>query len=323
MRTIGRIAVVGAGAWGTALALAAERAGRSVVLWGRDVEAMAATRRNERHLPGVEIPPAIEITSSLDKAVHADAILLVTPTQTVRAVAKRLCAIADDTPVVICAKGLERSTMFRPTEVLEQALPPAAPAVLSGPSFAVDVASGLPTAVTIAATEPKLAMALCLAMGSASFRPYAETDLIGVEIGGALKNVLAIAAGIVAGRRLGASASSALVARGFAELRRIGAAMGARPETLMGLSGLGDLVLTCSSVQSRNFAYGIALGRGEKPAHGLVEGASTAPVAREMARAHSVEMPITEAVAAIVEGEIGIDEAIHALMSRPLKHESD
>lgn len=318
-----RIAVVGAGAWGTALALAAERAGREVILWGRDVEALAATRRNDAHLPGVAIPPSIEITGTIAHVAKADAILLATPTQTVRAVAMRLSAIADGTPVVICAKGLERSTMFRPTEVLEQALPPADPAVLSGPSFAVDVAHGLPTAVTIAASEPKLAMALCQALGSQSFRPYAETDMIGVEIGGAFKNVLAIAAGIVTGRQLGASASAALIARGFAELRRIGAAMGARPETLMGLSGLGDLVLTCSSVQSRNFAYGIALGRGEAPALGLVEGAATAPVAREMARTHSIQMPITEAVAAIVEGEIDIDEAILALMSRPLKHETD
>lgn len=321
--SIERIAVVGAGAWGTALALAAERAGRSVVLWGRDVAAMAESRRNEKYLPGIELPHAIEITSALDAVLQADAILLATPTQTVRAVAKRLGGLRDDTPVVICAKGLERSTMFRPTEVLEQALPPAAPAVLSGPSFAADVARGLPTAVTIAATETGRAMDLCLALGSTSFRPYAETDLIGVEIGGAFKNVLAIAAGIVTGRRLGASASAALVARGFAELRRIAAAMGARPETMMGLSGLGDLVLTCSSEQSRNFAYGIALGRGEAPSDRLAEGAATAPVAREMARTHGVDMPITNAVAAIVEKEIDIDGAIAALMSRPLKHEAE
>ncbi|MCX5494711.1 NAD(P)-dependent glycerol-3-phosphate dehydrogenase [Kaistia dalseonensis] len=321
--TIERVAIVGAGAWGTALALAAERAGRSVVLWGRDIGELAATRENSRHLPGIVLPAAIEVTDDLARAVTADAILLVTPTQTVRAVARRLAGIADDTPVVICAKGLERSTMFRPTEVLEQALPPAAPAVLSGPSFAADVARGLPTAVTIAAAEPRLAMDICQALGSISFRPYAETDIIGVEIGGAFKNVLAIAAGIVTGRRLGASASAALVARGFAELRRIGAAMGARPETLMGLSGLGDLVLTSSSPQSRNFAFGVALGQGADPARVLVEGASTAPVARELARVHQVEMPITEAVAAIVEGEVGIDEAIGSLMSRPLKHETD
>lgn len=321
--SIERVAVVGAGAWGTALALAAERAGRTVVLWGRDVAGIAESRINEKYLPGIELPAAIEITSSLDVVLQADAILLATPTQTVRGVARRLIGLRDDTPVVICAKGLERSTMFRPTEVLEQALPPAAPAVLSGPSFAADVARGLPTAVTIAATETGRAMDLCLALGSTSFRPYAETDLIGVEIGGAFKNVLAIAAGIVTGRRLGASASAALVARGFAELRRIAAAMGARPETMMGLSGLGDLVLTCSSEQSRNFAYGVALGRGEAPSDRLAEGAATAPVAREMARTHGVDMPITNAVAAIVEKEIDIDGAIAALMSRPLKHEAE
>lgn len=321
--TIERIAVVGAGAWGTALALAAHRAGRDVVLWGRDVRDMAETRENRLHLPGIALPDAIRITDDIQATLGADAILLATPTQTIRVVAARLIGIADDTPVVLCAKGLERGTVLRPTEVLAGALPPAAPAVLSGPSFAADVARGLPTAVTIAATEPKLAMEVCLALGSASFRPYAETDVLGVEIGGAFKNVLAIAAGIVAGRALGASASAALVARGFAELRRVGEALGARPETLMGLSGLGDLVLTCSSVQSRNFAYGVALGRGVAPSGDLAEGAATAPVARALARGLGVEMPITEAVAAIVEGEASIDAAIGALMSRPLKRETD
>ena len=318
-----RIAVVGAGAWGTALALAAARAGRSVVLWGRNAAALAADGENRAHLPGISIPDSIHITETLEPVLAADAILIATPTQTVREVVAHLAAIRDDTPVVTCAKGLERGTGLRPTEVLAAALPPAAPAVLSGPSFARDVALGLPTAVTIAASETRRAMALCHALGSPTFRPYAETDMIGVEVGGAFKNVLAIAAGIVAGRGLGASASAALVARGFAELRRIGAALGARPETLMGLSGLGDLVLTCSSAQSRNFAYGLALGRGEAPPAALAEGAATAPVARAMAQRLGIDMPITAAVAAVIEGESDIDAAMAALMSRPLRREAE
>ena len=321
--SIAHIAVVGAGAWGTALALAAHRAGRDVTLWGRNVGALADGPRMSAHLPGIVLPSAITVTDRIDAVIGADAILLVTPTQTVRALAERLGGIADDTPVVVCAKGLERGTGLRPSEVVAAAAPPAAPAVLSGPSFAADVAAGLPTAVTVAAADPALAMALCHALGSASFRPYAETDMIGVEVGGAFKNVLAIAVGIVAGRQLGASASAALTARGFAELRRIGAALGARSDTLMGLSGLGDLVLTCSSPQSRNFAYGLALGRGTPPSGLLVEGAATAPVARDLARRLGIAMPITEQVAAIVEGESDIEEAIAALMSRPLRHESD
>ncbi len=321
--SLDRIAVVGAGAWGTALALAAHRAGRTVTLYGRDLGDMAATRENRAYLPGIVLPADLALTERIEDVLGADAILIATPTQTVRAVTARLAGIADDTPVVLCTKGLERGTELRPTEVLGAALPPAAPAVLSGPSFAADVAAGLPTAVTIAAAEPKLAMALCQALSSPSFRPYAETDMIGVEIGGAFKNVLAIAVGIVAGRALGASAAAALTARGFAELRRIGAALGARPETLMGLSGLGDLVLTCSSPQSRNFSYGLALGRGQTPAAVLVEGAATAAVARALAARLGIDMPITAQVAALVEGEIDIDGAMAALMSRPLRHETD
>ncbi len=321
--TIERIAVVGAGAWGTALALAAHRAGRQVTLYGRDIAEMARLGENRTYLPGIAIPSGLALTERIEDVLGADAILIATPTQTVRMVAASLAGVADDTPVVLCAKGLERGTELRPTEVLEQALPPAVPAVLSGPSFAADVAAGLPTAVTIAAAEPRLAMALCQALGSSSFRPYAETDMIGVEIGGAFKNVLAIAVGIVAGRALGASAAAALTARGFAELRRIGAALGARPDTLMGLSGLGDLVLTCSSPQSRNFSYGLALGRGAAPASVLVEGAATAAVARALAARLGVDMPITAQVAAVVEGEIDIDGAMAALMSRPLRQETD
>ncbi len=325
--SVEHIAVVGAGAWGTALALAAERAGRRVTLFGRDVAAIAVSRENVGYLPGIRIPETIAVTDRLADVVGADAILVVTPTQTIRAVASLLGGIADDTPVVLCAKGLERGTGLRPTEVLAEALPPAAPVVLSGPSFAADVAAGLPTAVTIAAAEAPLAMRLCQALGSASFRPYAETDMIGVEVGGAFKNVLAIAVGIVAGRGLGASAAAALTARGFAELRRIGAALGARPDTLMGLSGLGDLILTCGSAQSRNMSLGRGLGEGRTLSEilggrsAVTEGVYTAAALVGLARSKAVEMPIAEAVHEIIEGRLGVDEAIAGLMQRPLKAE--
>ncbi|MBB5753769.1 NAD(P)H-dependent glycerol-3-phosphate dehydrogenase [Prosthecomicrobium pneumaticum] len=321
------VAVVGAGAWGTALALAALRAGRETVLIGRDaatIAAMAQARTSGRHLPGIALPADLALAANPEAARGADLVLLVVPAQAVRSAAAGLSdVVAPGTPVVLCAKGLERGSAKRLTEVLAEALPDAVPAVLSGPSFAIDVARGLPTAVTIAAADETLALALAQALSSPTFRPYGETDLVGVEIGGALKNVLAIAAGIVAGRRLGASAAAALTARGFAELRRLGERLGARPETLMGLSGLGDLVLTCSSGQSRNFAYGEALGRGGTAGTALAEGAATAPVARDLARRLGVAMPITEAVAAILEGEIGIDAAVDALMTRPIRREAD
>jgi glycerol-3-phosphate dehydrogenase (NAD(P)+) len=211
------------------------------------------------------------------------------------------------------------------TEVIAECAQTALPAILSGPSFAADVARGLPTAVTLAAKDLGLAERLTQALGSGTFRPYHSTDVRGVEIGGAAKNVLAIAAGIVSGRKLGASAQAALVARGFAELRRLGEALGARPETLMGLSGLGDLVLTCSSPQSRNLSYGITLGEGSDPTapHPLAEGIETAAVARDLARQHGIEMPIVEAVAAIVSGKLAIEDAVERLMTRPLKREAE
>jgi len=321
------VGVLGGGAWGTALALTAARAGRKVRLWARDHATVAAIdehHENRRYLPGVSLEH-IPATDNIAVALRADLILLAVPSQAVRAVAQ----IAEPylpagTPVVISAKGLERGTGKRMTEVVGEVAPDLRPAVLSGPSFAADVARGLPTAVTIAATDESLALALCHALGNMSFRPYAETDVIGVEIGGAVKNVLAIAAGIVAGRRLGASALAALIARGFAELRRLGAVLGAKPETLMGLSGLGDLVLTCSGPQSRNFAYGLALGEGAglSAAHPLVEGIETAGVARQLARRHRVDMPIVAAVADILAGKLSIDAAIEGLMSRPLKREA-
>src|SRR5215207_7731954 len=247
------IAVLGAGAWGSALANLAAQAGHSVTLWARDPAKAAAMEqsRESPRLPGARLHERVEVTSSLADAASADAILLVVPAQALRSVASKLNKL-DGTPVIAGAKGIERGSLKFMTEVIAEAAPNVVPAILSGPSFAADVARGLPTAVTLAAHDESVAAALAQALGSATFRPYHSTDLRGAEIGGAAKNVLAIGAGIVAGRELGASATAALITRGFAELTRFGRAFGARPETLTGLSGLGDLVLTCSTAQTRN-----------------------------------------------------------------------
>ena len=324
-----RCAVVGAGAWGTALALAAARAGRDVALWGREpaqMQAMALSRRNARYLPEAELPAAIRPSADMRDLANADFALLVTPAQSLRAVAAALAPVlAPGAPIVLCAKGIERGSGGLMSEVAAQALPGRPVAALSGPSFAQDVGRGLPTAVTLAAEDGGLAERLGAALGSSSFRLYHTTDLVGVELGGAAKNVLAIACGVAQGRGLGASANAALIARGFAELSRFARAHGARAETLMGLSGLGDLVLTCNSTQSRNYSLGIALGRGEALAeadHGkLAEGAATAPVLVAMARAKGVETPIAEAVAALLAGKIDVASVIDGLMGRPQKAE--
>jgi len=325
-----RIAVVGAGAWGSALANIAARAGRAVTLWGRDratIEAIREGRENPR-LPGIRLDDRIAATSDLADLASADAVLLVVPAQALRAAAAALSPVLPrGTPVVACAKGIERGTRAFMTDVIAQSLPQAIPSILSGPSFAADVARGLPTAVTLAAGDEAVAGALARALGSATFRPYHSVDVRGVEIGGAAKNVLAIAAGIVVGRKLGASAAAALTTRGFAELARFGRAFGARPETLTGLSGLGDLILTCSTAQSRNFAFGIALGEGRTldEAHSaakLAEGLFTAPVLVEMAAERHVDMPIATAVAAVLDGRASIAEAMESLLARPFRAEA-
>jgi glycerol-3-phosphate dehydrogenase (NAD(P)+) len=321
------IAVIGAGAWGSALALTCARAGRSVTLWEHDA-ANAENLKKKREslfLPGVHVDDSIVIATDLADAARAQALLVVVPAQAVRSTATALSPLlAAGTPVVVCAKGIERGTKKFMTDVIAECAPNAEPAILSGPSFAIDVARGLPTAVTLAARDSKLAADLAQAIGSASFRPYHSTDVRGVEIGGAAKNVLAIAAGIVAGRELGASAAAALTTRGFAELARFGRAYGAKAETTMGLSGLGDLLLTCSSPQSRNFSFGVNLGRGQKPGEihgGLAEGVFTAPVLLEMARDRGVEMPISAAVAALLAEKLSVSEAIESLLTRPLRAE--
>jgi len=324
-----QIAVIGAGAWGLALANVITRAGRSVTLGTRDPASAAdiTKRRESPRLPGTKLSDDVRVVAATATTARNDAILLAVPAQQLRAVATMIApALASGTPVIACAKGIERGTHKFMTEVIAECAPAALPAILSGPSFAGDVARGLPTAVTLAAADDAVAAALAQVLGSTTFRPYHTTDVRGVEIGGAAKNVLAIAAGIVSGRGLGASAAAALTTRGFAELFRFGHAFGARPETLTGLSGLGDLILTCSSPQSRNFSLGVALGKGEPPreaqlARKLAEGTFTAPVLVEMASQNGIEMPIASAVAAILDGTLDIDAAIENLMTRPFKAE--
>jgi len=326
--SIQRIAVLGGGAWGTALALTCARAGRQVMLWEyeeRNAEALVKNRESH-FLPGIRVDEGIKVTRNLDETASSDAILIVVPAQTVRSVVSGLASsIEKDMPLIACAKGIEHGTHKFMTEIIGECAPNAMPAILSGPSFAADVARGLPTAVTIAATDPKVALDLAHALNAGTFRPYHSTDVRGVELGGATKNVLAIAAGIVTGKGLGASASAALTTRGFAELVRFGKAYGAKTETLMGLSGLGDLVLTCGTPQSRNFSCGVALGKGEDPhtaAHGkLAEGIFTAPVLLEMAREKNVDMPIASAVAAVLSKNMSVDAAIESLLTRPLRSE--
>ncbi len=322
------VAVLGGGAWGSALASTARRAGHAVRLWARDAEIVASLngrRENPRYLPGLMLAGGIAATTELDSALGgASLVLVATPAQTLRQVLTQAAgAIAREIPVVLCAKGLERGTGSLLSEVAGAVLGAQPVAALSGPSFASDVARGLPTAVVVAAAEAELASALATTLSAPHFRCYSSADLTGVEIGGALKNVLAIGAGVVLGSALGASAQAAMVTRGFVELRKIGLAYGAEPETLMGLSGLGDLVLTCSSGQSRNFSYGLALGRGEDlSGRPLAEGVATASVAAEMARGNGIEAPIVDAVDRILSGSVTVHDAVAELMARPLKSET-
>ena len=325
-----RVAVLGAGAWGTALANAAARPGRAVTLWSRD-PALAAEmrdrRENRRSLPGVRLADAVEPLSDPAAAAGADLVLAVVPAQHLRATLAALPALPAGLPVVLCAKGIEAGTGLLMSEVLAEVRPGQPAAALSGPSFAADVGRGRPTAVTVAAAEGGLARAIAEGLAGPALRLYHTDDLVGVEIGGAAKNVLAIACGVAAGMDLGASASAALIARGFAELSRFGRASGARPETLMGLSGLGDLVLTCASVQSRNFAFGHALGTGASLAAAgagrLAEGVATAPVLCRLARERGVDMPVAESVAALVDGRTTPRAALDALMARPPRAEGE
>ena len=328
--SISTVGVIGAGAWGTALAQVCVRAGLKTTLWAREAEVIQSvneSRENRLFLPGVELEP-MRATDDLSEIGACDLILAVPPAQHMRATLKALAPhFRAGTPVVLCSKGIERGTFALMTDVLAEVLPGAAAAVLSGPSFAGEVARGLPAAVTLACPDGDLAYALAGAIATPAFRPYVADDLIGAEAGGALKNVLAIGCGIVEGRGLGRSAHAAVITRGFAEMTRYGVALGAKPETLVGLCGLGDLVLTCSSPQSRNMSVGLALGRGQTLQEALsgklsvAEGVESAPAVRQLADRLGVEIPICEAVAAILAGEVDVDGAIEGLLTRPLKSE--
>lgn len=326
----GTIGVIGAGAWGTALALTAARAGRSVRLWAREaevVEAIANTRQNTLFLPGVLLPPEIVATGDLAEAAGAEALLIVPPAQHLRTTLAAVARVVQSgTPLAVCAKGIEHGTGKLVTEVLAEAAAGCEPAILSGPSFAKDAALGLPTAVTIAA-RGGIAGRLQTSLSHAAFRPYATDDLTGVALGGAAKNVYAIGCGIVDGMGLGESARAALIARSFAELTRLGVRLGARAETLMGLSGLGDLVLTATSPHSRNFNFGRETGRGRsiaalrQPGSPLAEGVETAPALVIRAQAEAIELPVAETIAGVLDGTLALDQSIVQLMSRPLKPE--
>jgi len=326
-----RIGIVGGGAWGTALAVTARRAGREIVLWAREAEVVTAV--NQRHenplfLPGIAVDPAIAATGDVAAAASADAVLLVVPAQHLRAVAGAIApTLRPGAAVVICAKGVEEASGALMSEVAAAALPGARLAILSGPTFAGEVARGLPTAVTLATVDQALGAALIAALGTRSFRPYLSADVVGAEIGGAVKNVLAIACGIVAGRRLGDNARAALITRGLAEMVRLAQAKGGRAETLMGLSGLGDLTLTCTALQSRNHSLGFALGEGTAldeilaRRRSVAEGVSSAAAVTALARRLGVDMPIVAAVDAILHHGADIDGSIASLLARPFRGE--
>ena len=332
MTKLRRFAVVGAGAWGTALALVATRAGRQAILWARErevLESIIQRGENAAFLPGVALDPPFAVTDEFHAALEeVDAVILAVPAQFLRPVLTEVVRyIPPAAPLVLAAKGIERESGALLSEAIAEALPKHPLVVLSGPTFAAEVAKGLPTAVTLAARERAMAEAMAQALGGRGFRPYASDDPVGVEIGGAVKNVIAIACGIVVGRGLGENARAALLTRGLAEITRLGVAKGAKAETFMGLSGLGDLALTCASPQSRNMSLGVALGQGKGLAEilgarrSVAEGVTTAPAVLALAQRLGVEMPISAAVAAVLYEGADIDETIAVLLSRPLKAE--
>lgn len=326
-----RAGVIGGGAWGTALAQVCARAGLETVLWAREsevVEGVNAGHENPLFLPGVALEPEIRATADFADLAGVDLVLAVPPAQHMRATLAAFAPhVRDGLQILLCSKGVEQGSLKLMTEVLAETLPQAAPAVLSGPSFAGEVARGLPTAVTLACPDEGCAQDLAEAIATPTFRPYFATDMIGAEAGGAVKNVLAIACGIVEGRGMGRSAHAALITRGFSELTRLAVALGGEAETVAGLCGLGDLVLTCSSPQSRNMSVGLALGRGQTLDEALAgklsvaEGVASAPAVRLLAKKLGVDTPICQATAAILAGQIDVDEAIQGLLSRPLREE--
>ncbi|MGN6423765.1 MAG: NAD(P)H-dependent glycerol-3-phosphate dehydrogenase [Asticcacaulis sp.] len=329
--TFGRVGVIGAGAWGTALAQVLTMGGNRVLLHAREAEVVASIRdahENSLYLPGVSLSEAITATHDMADLAGCDLILAVPPAQHMRAALSAFKPyLAAGTPVVLCAKGVERGTDALMTEVLSDVLPEATQAVLAGPNFAREVAMGLPSAVTLACKDEVLGAKIAATLAGPSFRPYQSTDLIGAESGGAIKNVIAIACGISEGKGLGRNAHAALITRGFAEMTRLAIAMGAQLVTMAGLCGMGDLVLTCSSPQSRNMSVGLALGQGQTLEEALAgkvsvaEGVQSAPAVCDLGRKHGVDLPLCQAVNAVLSGAMNVDQAIDALLSRPLKSE--
>ena len=320
--------IVGGGAWGTALAQLLAADGAPVQIWAREADVVAAINaehRNPVFLPGAALSPSLKATENLTDLADCDALLIVVPVPYLRPVLADLPL--GNAPLILCSKGMEAGSFAFPIDIAHEVAPDRAVAVLSGPTFAHEVAAGLPTAITLAAADPALGETLARALARPHFRPYVSTDIVGAEIGGAVKNILAIACGIVDGAGLGLNARAALISRGFAEMTRFGLSRGAEADTLAGLAGLGDLVLTCTSSNSRNFSLGQGLGRGEDIAtlmadrRTVAEGAFSAPVVAAAAHADGIDMPITDAVARLVAGEIRAAEAIQALLSRPLRRE--
>lgn len=328
-----RIGVIGAGAWGTALAAMARRAGRDVTLWAREdevVESINARHMNDIFLPDVELDPGIRATNSYSETIDADLVLLVAPAQHLRSVCADLSPDwKDGVPAVICSKGIERGSQALMTQVISEALPAAPPMVLSGPTFAKEVAAGLPTAVTLACEDSAIGERAAAAIGTSTFRPYLSMDLVGAAIGGAVKNVLAIACGLVGGKELGDNARAALVTRGLVEVVRLALSLGGQSQTLMGLCGLGDLLLTATSMQSRNYSLGAALGQGRSldevlgERRAVTEGVYTAEAVVALAEAKGVDMPICRAMDQILNKGVSVDAAIAELLDRPIKEELD
>lgn len=313
------ISVLGAGAFGTALAISIARDGRAVTLWARDPDDMQVARENRRRLAGHRFPDSLTVTGDIATATEADILLLAVPMQQLAGFLAENRGIGAGKTLVACCKGIDLATGLGPAEIIARTCPDATPAILSGPSFAVDIAAGLPTALTLAARDPE---PLQRALSTANLRLYRSTDITGVELGGALKNVVAIACGIAIGAGLGESARAALMTRGYAEMSRFASARGAHPETLAGLSGFGDLALTCTSEKSRNYAYGLALGRGTPPDNGTtVEGRATAKAVSNAAKSAGIDMPIADMVVALVDQAITVKEAVELLFARPLKEE--
>lgn len=328
-----KVGVIGAGAWGTALAVVAARAGRDVRLWAREPALVAeinSSHRNTPYLPGIAIAPTVIAVDDLAVAASADILLLVTPAQHLRATCTKLKPVlAAGAPVVICAKGIEKGTSALMTDVVAETLPDAPMMILSGPTFAAEVASGLPTAITLGAADHALAQRVAQAIGSPAFRPYLSSDVVGAEVGGAVKNVLAIGCGMAEGKGLGANARAALLTRGLAEIVRLAVARGGKPETLMGLSGLGDLVLTATSTQSRNYSLGVALGKGQSlqevlgARRSVTEGVATAEAVVTLAGRLGIDMPICAAIDQVLNHGAAIDDMLKSLLDRPLRDEVD